>query len=324
MSTALPATQYNPAGAAPLPVSASLDCEKAQRSSVFGNLLRIAGASAAVLLALVQALLLTTLILKAAGSIIELGPIRLFFSLEWRPSRGEFGLASFAFGSLAVCVVALLLAVPIGILAATALTEYMPEGPRRILRSLIDLLSGIPSVVYGLWGVVTVVPVMRNLAPAGSGVTGYCVLAAGLVLAVMVLPIIIQLSCQTLDAVPIGLREASLSLGAKKGHTVASVTLRRAMPGLGSAVLLAFARAAGETMTVAMVAGSVAQIPRGLLDPVYPLPALIANTYGELLSVPSYEGAVMTAALLLIVFEALFIVISSLILKRWEARLCVQ
>jgi phosphate transport system permease protein len=194
---------------------------------------------------------------------------------------------------------------------------------RTLFKPLVDLLAGIPSVVYGLWGVLTIVPLIKNqVAPLfGRFSSGYCILAASVVLAVMTLPVIIHVSLEVMQAVPRGLREAALSLGATHWETVRKVVLRQSLPGLLAANVLGFARAFGETMAVIMVAGNVARMPWSLLDPAYPLPALIANNYGEMMSVPRYDSALMLAALLLLGVVLGFSVLSRLVLMRMQRRL---
>jgi phosphate transport system permease protein len=231
----------------------------------------------------------------------------LLFSSAWQPWQGEFGFYPFIMGTLWVTALAMALAVPLSLFTSIYLAEYAPAWLRGILKPVIDLLAGIPSVIYGLWGVLFIVPLIRDLAPMlGLATTGYTVLAGGIVLAIMVFPIIISLSEEVIRSVPRELREASLALGATKWETLKKVVLRSAFPGVISAVLLGFGRAFGETMAVLMVVGNVPTAPSSLLDPGYPLPALIANNYGEMMSVPLYGSALMLAALLLLIITVLF------------------
>ncbi|MDF1568473.1 MAG: phosphate ABC transporter permease subunit PstC [Spirochaetaceae bacterium] len=290
------------------------------------GVLRGAGVIAIALMALLSVTLVGSFLFKAISSLSGVGFFNVIFGTDWRPTHGEFGLWAFAVGTVTVSLLSIVIAIPIGTLAAVGLVEYLPERLRHLMRTIVDLLAGIPSVVYGLWGVTVIVPFLRVrvMAPLGIVGTGYSALAAGLVLALMVLPVQIQLSCQAIMAVPRGLREAALSLGAPVGTMVRTVVLRKAVPGITAASTLAFTRAAGETMAVVMVVGNVARIPRGLFDPVYPLSALIVNTYGELLSIPRYEGAIMAAALLLIVVEALFVLASGGLMKKVQEALCVR
>jgi phosphate transport system permease protein len=245
---------------------------------------------------------------------------RLIFSSEWRPLAGKFGLFPFITGTLWVTGGAVAIAVPLSLLAAIYLSEYAHRRVREWTKPLIDLLSGIPSVVYGVWGVLVVVPFIKDvIAPAvGSFSTGYCVLAGSVVLAVMITPIIMHVSIEVLGTVPHELRDASLALGATKWQGVKQVVLRRAAPGITAAVVLGLSRAFGETMAVLMVVGNVARTPTSLLDPAYPLPALIANNYGEMMSVPLYDSALLLACLVLLLVVLAFNAASRAVLLRME------
>jgi phosphate transport system permease protein len=246
----------------------------------------------------------------------------LLLSSQWRPLRGEFGFYPFIMGTLWVTGLAMAISVPICLLSSIYLTEFARPRFRAALKPFIDLLAGIPSVVYGLWGVLTVVPFVAKLA-ARSGIasTGYSVLAGAIVLAIMVFPFIISVCMEALEAVPLAAREASLAVGANRWQTVKHVVLRSMIPGLAAAVVLGFSRAFGETMAVLMVVGNVPKAPHSVFDPAYPLPALIANTYGEMMSIPMYHSAIMLAALLLLAVVLIFNLLATLVLRKVEGRL---
>jgi phosphate transport system permease protein len=246
----------------------------------------------------------------------------LLFSTSWHPMRGEFGFLPFIMGTLWVTGVAILIAIPLCLLSAIFLSEYAPSRIRELASPLIDLLAGIPSVVYGIWGILAIVPFIKNhLAPwFGVFSTGYSVLAGGIVLAIMIFPVIIHVTVEVLRTVPYEVREASLALGATKWQTIKHVVLRKAMPGVIAAVVLGFSRAFGETMAVLMVAGNVARVPSSVFDPSYPLPALIANNYGEMLSIPLYDSALLLASLILLVVVLIFNILSRIILIRVERK----
>ena len=271
-----------------------------------------------VALANVMALLiLAGLWLKSRPLLAEHSLTDLLLSNQWRPSQGDFGLLAFLAGTVAVTGVAALLALPLCLLSAIYFAEYAPRWARGMARPLLDLMAGVPSVVYGLWGVLAVAPLIQRVSAwTGSFSSGYCVLAGGVVLAVMIAPVIIPLSMEALRGVPAEMREAALSLGSTQWETVRLVVLRQAFPGLVAAAILGLARAFGETMAVMMVVGNVAQIPLSLFAPAYPLPALIANSYGEMLSVPRYDAALMLAALVLLVVVLLFNALARAILLR--------
>jgi len=252
---------------------------------------------------------------------------QLLLARQWSPMKGQFGYFPFLMGTLWVTFLAMALAIPPCFLSAIYLAEYAPRWLRQAAKPMVDLLAGIPSVVYGLWGILAVVPFLREVIIEGlaerrgsiswlpaANPTGYSVMAGGIVLAVMVSPIIISTVEEVLRAVPRGQREAALALGATQWQVVKSVVVRRAMPGIIAAVMLGFSRAFGETMAVMMVVGNVAQIPRSPFDAAYPLSALIANNYGEMMSIPLYDAALMTAALLLLLTILVFTILARIVL----------
>jgi len=264
----------------------------------------------------------------AIGLLIKSWPIlvlkplpELIFSTTWSPMRGEFGFWAFIVGTFAVTAVALVIAVPLCILTAIYLAEYAPGPVRNAAKPVIDLLAGIPSVVYGLCGVLAVVPAVRELAALfGVATSGYTVLTGGIVLAVMVFPIIIAISDEVIRNVPNGMREVPIALGATRWQATKLIVTRSALPGIMAAIILGFSRAFGETMAVLMVVGNVAMIPASLFDPAYPLAALIANNYGEMMSIPMYDSAILFAALILLVLVVLFNLGASYILIKVENR----
>jgi phosphate transport system permease protein len=265
-----------------------------------------------------------------ARPILAIRPLgQLLFSANWHPLKGAFGFYPFIMSTLWVTTVAMIIAVPLSLLTAIYLAEYAADRTRAVVKPFIELLAGIPSVVYGVWGVLTLVPfVDRTVAPflkhwlgfiplfQAENPTGYGVLAGSMVLAVMVFPIIIAVAEEVIRAVPRGLREASLALGATRWQTIKHVVLRRALPGIIAAVVLGFSRAFGETMAVLMVVGNVPQAPHSIFDAAYPLTALIANNYGEMMSIPLYDAALLGAGLILLLVVLIFNVVARLVLLR--------
>jgi len=232
----------------------------------------------------------------------------LISSSDWKPGKGEFGFLPFIAGTVWVTVIAVVLAIPIALFTALYLTEYSKSYIRRWVFTALDILAGIPSVVYGVWGTLFIVPwISEKLAPHFVEYsTGYTALAGGIVLGVMILPLLISLFVEIFSAVPKEYRDASLSLGATKWQTSKHVIIRKTLPGIIAAVILSVSRALGETIAVLMVCGNVPLIPHSVLESCYPLPALIANNYGEMLSVPLYESALMLAAFLLFIVVFIF------------------
>lgn len=257
----------------------------------------------------------------------------ILFSPDWHPAQGRFGMVGFIAGTLWVTGLAVVVAVPLSLLTAIFLAEYCPARVRDIIKPVMDLLAGISPVVYGVWGVLVIVPLVRDhLMPFFSGrfsffpfvsdnYTGFSALAGGLVLAVMVTPFMISLMEEVMRSIPFGVRESSLALGATSWQTTKKVILKKAAPGIVAAVILGLSRAIGETMAVLMVAGCALQgFPRSVFDTTYPLPALIANTYGEMMSVPLYDAAVMLAALILLIITVVFNMAAWGILLRLERK----
>jgi phosphate transport system permease protein len=241
-------------------------------------------------------------------------------SSVWRPFKGSFGFFPFIMGTLWVTGIAICIALPLCLLSGIYLSEYAHRNVRRWITPLIDLLSGIPPVVYGVWGVLFVVPLIGDyIAPHFTEYSsGYSVLAGGIVLAIMIFPLIMSILGEVFGAVPKELREASLSLGATKWETVRYVVLKKSRPGIVAAVVLAIRRAFGETIAVLMVCGNVTNVPHSVFDSGYPLPALIANNYGEMMSIPLYDSALLLASFILFVIIFLFNAISRIILARLE------
>jgi phosphate transport system permease protein len=269
-------------------------------------------------------------LLVRAWPVLSAVPLdELLLGTTWHPLKGVFGFRPFIAGTAWVTTVAMALAVPPSLLTAIYLSEYAPQRLRAVVNPLVDLLAGIPSVVYGVWGMLAVVPfVGEHVAPAldrwlgalpffrSDNPTGYGILSGSVVLAIMVFPILIAVAQDVIRAVPQGLREASLALGATRWQTVRRVVLRRAWAGVVAAVVLAFSRAFGETMAVLMVVGNVPQVPRSLFDAAYPLTALIANNYGEMMSIPLYDAALLAGALILLLMVLAFNLAARTILVR--------
>jgi phosphate transport system permease protein len=240
----------------------------------------------------------------------------------WRPFKGQFGFLPFIMGTLWVTGISILLALPLCLLTSIYLSEYAHPYVKRIVFPMVDILAGIPPVVYGVWGILVVVPFISDkISPhIVEYSSGYSVLAGGIVLAIMIMPLIISILTEIFASIPKELRDASLSLGATNWQTIKFVLLRKSLPGIIAAVVLAISRAFGETIAVLMVCGNIPISPSSIFDPGYPLPALIANNYGEMMSIPLYDSALMLAALILFAIIFLFNAISRVVLVRIERR----
>ena len=250
-------------------------------------------------------------IIMAVGLFIKSEPILSQYNLwelltesNWRPMEGKFGFLPFLAGTFWCTALAILIALPISLLMAIYLTEYAHRSIRKYVYPLLDILAGLPSVIYGVWGSLLIVPwVSKHVAPLFVEFSsGYTVLAGGIVLEIF-------------DNISTDLREASLSLGATQWQTIKHVVLRKARPGMIAAVVLALSRTLGETIAVLMVCGNLAIVPGSVLDACYPIPALIANNYGEMLSVPLYDSALMFAAFLLFFVVVILNLGSRIVLK---------
>jgi phosphate transport system permease protein len=247
----------------------------------------------------------------------------------WKPTAGQFGFRPFVLGTTWVTLVGVLLAVPPCLLVAIYLAEYAHARTRALAKPVLDLLAAIPPVVYGVWGLLAIVPFVDDVvAPfadrwlsaipifAVTQPTGFGILAGGIVLAVMIAPLIISVAFEVFLTVPNDLRHASLAVGATQWQTIHRVVLPQVAPGILAAVVLGASRAFGETIAVLMVVGNVPQIPTSVFDSAYPLPALIANNYGEMMSIPLYDAALLGAALVLLIVILIFNILSTLILQR--------
>ncbi|MFN2135421.1 MAG: phosphate ABC transporter permease subunit PstC, partial [Candidatus Promineifilaceae bacterium] len=233
-------------------------------------------------------------------------------------------------GSMAVTLVAVVFAVVPAIFSGIYLAEFTPNRVRGVLKPVLDLLVGIPSVVYGLWGVLFIVPLVRDtIGPWSDGTlgqvipwfsrsnpSGYGLLSAGFVLGVMVFPLVVAVTEEVMRATPRDVREAALCLGATRWETTKLIVRRQALGGLLAATVLGLSRAFGETLAVMMLIGNAVKTPTSLFDTAYSLPALIANNYGEMMSVPLYESALMGAALMLLVVVLAFNSLARLVIVR--------
>jgi phosphate transport system permease protein len=263
-----------------------------------------------------------SLLIKAFPVMKEKSLWVLLSSGSWKPFKGEFGFLPYILSTLYVSLIAIIIALPLSLLSSIYLCTYASKSIRRIFEPVIDLLSGIPPVIFGVWGTLTIVPLIANkIAPHYVEFSsGYSVMAGGLVLAIMILPLLISILLEVFRSLPKEITDASLSLGATKWQTVKKVMLRKSFPGIIAATVLSVSRAFGETIAVLMVCGNIPIVPHSLFDACYPLPALIANNYGEMLSMPSYESALMFGAFLLFIIIVIFNGISRLTLHQIEKR----
>jgi len=200
--------------------------------------------------------------------------------LEWYPTADPplFGIFPLIFGSLVVTLISTIIAVPLGVLSAIYIAEIAPASLKEILKSIIELLAGLPSVILGFFGMIVVAPWLQDTFDLPTGLN---IINASVILAIMAIPTISSISEDALYAVPREFKEASYALGATKFETITKVIFPAALSGVSTAVILGMSRAIGETMVVLMVAGGAAAIPESLFDSVRPMPASIAAEMGE-------------------------------------------
>jgi len=230
----------------------------------------------------------------------------------WAPAQGQFGALPFIFGTIVTSAIGLLLAAPIGLGTALFVSELAPARIRRPVANVLDLLAAVPSVIYGLWGIFVLAPLLRTWVQPFLGTTlgflplfkgppyGVGMLAAGIILAIMVVPFITAVSREVLLAVPNTQREAALALGATRWETTRIAVLRYGRSGLVGAILLGLGRALGETMAVTMVIGNRPEVALSLFAPGYTMASVIANEFTEATS-DLYLSALIEIGLLLFV-----------------------
>jgi phosphate transport system permease protein len=274
----------------PSPVRAFLSRQgsSATADRTFGGLMLLCALSIFAIVILI----LFELISRSRLSIDKFG-FAFFFRSAWDPVNGNFGALPFIYGTIVSSLVGLVIAVPLAIGVAIFLTEMCPKFLRGPLAFLTELLAAIPSVVYGLWAVFVLVPILRQIVDpflmktlGWSGLFtgpnyGIGMLAAGVILSIMILPIISSLTREVMSAVPQSQREAVLALGATRWEMIRMGVLRNARIGIVGSIILGLGRALGETMAVTMVIGNRPQIAHSLLAPAYSMASVLANEFTE-------------------------------------------
>jgi phosphate transport system permease protein len=231
--------------------------------------------TAAISSTIITIFIIAFIFVQGLPAINKAGFFNFMFGTEWLPLEGVFGALPMIIGSLYITGLALLMAIPLSLSCAIFLAEIAPRQMRSILKPTLQALAGIPSVVYGFFGMVIIVPFIREQ----FGGTGFSVLAASLILTIMVLPIITSISEDAIKSIPLEYKEASLALGATHWQTIKYVLFPAAAPGIITAIILGLARGIGETLII-MVAGNVALIPGSIFDPARALTANIALEMG--------------------------------------------
>jgi phosphate transport system permease protein len=240
-----------------------------RRAEWLVELVLVGGATFSIL---VTAGIIFVLLAETAGFFREVSLVEFLTGTVWTPlfASQRFGVLPLVAGTVLVSAIAMAFAVPAGLLSAIYLSEYAPAGLRRVLKPVLEILAGVPSVVYGYFALLFVTPLLQRGVP---GLAGFNALSAGLVMGVMILPMVSSLSEDALRGVPNGLREGAYALGATRAETVLGVLLPAAYSGISAAVILAVSRAIGETMVVAIAAG---QQPRLTMNPLVPIETMTA------------------------------------------------
>jgi phosphate transport system permease protein len=266
----------------------------------------------------------------AKPALLAVGPA-FVVGRVWDPLHDIYGALPFIYGTVVSSLLALALAVPISLGVAVYLSELAPGWQRELLGFLVELLAAVPSVVYGLWGVFALAPFLRSsIEPALASSLGFLplfqgpqhgvgMLAAGLVLAIMILPTISSVSREVLRAVPLQLREGALALGATRTEMLRIAVLPYARSGLVGAVLLGLGRALGETMAVTMVIGNRAEISASLFAPSYTMASVIANEFAEA-TAPLHIAALAEVGLLLFFVTVILNIVARLLVSRVGSR----
>lgn len=282
------------------------------------------------LVVLAIALLILVELWEVARPSVERFGLRFLIETQWDPVREQFGALPFVYGTLVSSLIAILLAVPLGLGVAFFLSEMAPRWLREPVSFLVELLAAIPSVVYGLWGLFVLVPIIRSLelailrtglsrVPLFSGAPyGIGMLSAGVVLAIMIVPTVAAVSREVFRAVPDSQREAALALGATRWEAM-KVVFDYGRPGIVGAVVLAWGRALGETMAVNMVIGNQPIISASLFSPAHTMASVIASEFNEAVE-PMHVAALAEIGLALLGLTLLLSALARLLVLRVERR----
>ncbi len=271
----------------------------------------------------IVALVLVELVLRSRLSLAQFG-WSFFVRSGWDPVSGDFGALPFVYGTLVSSAVALVLAVPLAVGVAIYINEMCPRPLKRGLSFMVELLAAIPSVIYGLWGIFVLAPILRNYVEPWLeryfGWTGLFtgpaygigMLAAGVILAIMILPIIASITREVMLAVPQHQREAVLALGATRWEMIRTGVLRNSRAGIFGAIILGLGRALGETMAVTMVIGNTPDIAKSLFAPAHTMASVIANEFSEATS-DLYLNAIIEIGLALFIITLIVNIIARLL-----------
>lgn len=262
----------------------------------------------------IVAVVLICLFLFANGipTIGKIGPLNFLLGTTWRPGNDLYGILPMILGSVYVTAGALLVGVPIGILCAVFLACYCPKKLYKFLKPAVDLLAGIPSIVYGFFGLVVIVPILQNLV--GDGFSGKSILTASILLGIMILPTIISVTESSLRAVPVQYYEGALALGATKERSIFRASMPAAKSGITAGIILGVGRAIGEAMAITWIAGNQAVIPTSIFDGARTLTANIVLEMGYASDL--HREALIATAVVLFVFILIINLCFSMLKRR--------
>jgi phosphate transport system permease protein len=245
-------------------------------------------------------------------AIQEYGVFKFLFGTIWSPNDGQFGVFDMIIGSLYVTFIALIIAIPLSISCATFMAEVASNKVRNFLKPVVQTLSGIPSVVYGFFGLIILVPFVRSQ----FGGTGFSIFTAAIILSIMILPTIISVSYDSLRSVPQDYKEASLGLGATNWQTIRRVVFPSALPGIITAIILGMSRAVGETLAVIMVVGNVAKMPSSIFSPARTLTSNIALEMSYATGI--HYNALFATAVVLFMLIMLLLVVANYVQRKYS------
>lgn len=272
--------------------------------------------------AILSVVLITFFIFKEGIPIIsEYGVMDFIFGKTWSPTNGQYGAFPMIMGSVSVTIGALIIGIPLGITSAVFLAEIAPKSVVKVFKPAIELLAGIPSVVYGFFGLSILVPFIRTyILPIVQKInpdaytSGYSILAGSIILAIMILPTIVNISENAIRSVPKEYKEGSLALGASHFETISKVILPAARSGVIASVVLGMGRAVGETMAVILITGNMPKVPGGVLDSVSTLTGTIAMEMGY--AAPTHQKALFATGIILFVFIMLLNITATMTMRR--------
>lgn len=269
-----------------------------------------------ILVCLIFVAMFVVLIVYSFPSIQKFG-LSFFFSSNWNPVEGDFGALPFMLGTLITSSIALAISLPFSLAIALFLGEYFPTGPfSTILNASMELLAGIPSIIFGMWGLFILVPLIRNIQMSlGIPPLGVGIFTAALLLAIMIIPYAASIAREVIGMVPNELKEAAYSLGATRYEVIKKVVFPYSSSGIIAGVLLAFGRALGETMAVTMVIGNSYFMPTNLFGPGHTISSLIANEFTEATD-KIYVSSLVEIGLILFVITIVFGILGRYIIQK--------